>query len=333
MNIANGSNQLGLYPQAIEAGNRALQMAPKRQISYSVLVRAYTRSGRFAEARAVAALAAQRNLDSSGLHGSLYWIAAAENNRDALVREAQWAAANNSGWYAWYYPDRLAEVAAGAGKHREAEDFFRRSWEAAIHENSPESAEAVLIDQAFDEFTFGLPAEARVTLSRVHSLDPDLADPAELRALMGDTAAAEHYINAHPASGAGTLMANLYLPRVRAALALARNKPLDAVAALEPAAPYELVNYYVIDERAQAYLKAGKPELAIPEYHKILSYPCLDPHLLNPLAHLGLARAYAMQKDNTVSRHEYEVFFGLWKDADADLPVLRQARREYAQLH
>ena len=86
--------------------------------------------------------------------------------------------------------------------------------------------------------------------------------------------------------------------------------------------------------RGRAYLAAGQPSLAAVEFHKIVDHPTVDPlsHSNLPLAHLGLARASALLGDLAGSGDEYEKFFALWKDADQDLPVLRDARLEYARL-
>jgi Tfp pilus assembly protein PilF len=89
----------------------------------------------------------------------------------------------------------------------------------------------------------------------------------------------------------------------------------------------------VLTQRAAAYLKTGQPEIAATEYQKNLANPGIDP--ISPLfhlAHLGLARAYASQNNISASRVEYEKFLDSWKDADADMPILKQARIEYARL-
>jgi Tfp pilus assembly protein PilF len=110
-------------------------------------------------------------------------------------------------------------------------------------------------------------------------------------------------------------------------------RPLEAITALEPARPYELAGYTILTQRAGAYLQARQPENAASEYKKILANPGVDPvSSMFPLAHLGLARAYVLQGDSARSRDEYQKFFDLWKDADADVPVLRQARLEYSYL-
>jgi DNA-binding winged helix-turn-helix (wHTH) protein/tetratricopeptide (TPR) repeat protein len=334
VDLANDYTQIGQYPPAIAAGQQALKIEPNRAINSSVLVRAYKRANRFVEAKSVGFDAVRRGKDSSGLHASLYELAVIDRDPNALTRETKWAANNNTGWYGWYFIFLRAEAAEAAGKQREADALFRSGWETAEHERLQEAADDLLIYQASVELSFGLPAAARATLGRLQNQDPDSPDLAIVRASLGDVSAAERYLSAHGAdANPGTLEANVDLPRVRATLSMVRGKPLDAVAALEPTRPFELASYTIPSQRAEAWLKAGKPDLALPEYQKILSNQGIDP--LSPLyalAHLGMARAFVQQKKFPESRAEYERFFARWKEADSDLPLLAQARTEYARL-
>jgi hypothetical protein len=183
------------------------------------------------------------------------------------------------------------------------------------------------------EFDLGLAAASRTNLSRIRKPDPDSADLAILRARLGDPSAAARFLADHSTETHDTIMTYVYVPLVRARLAVDRQKPLDAIPALEPATPYELANYSVLTLRAEAYLQANRPDLAVPEYKKILANPGVNPvTTLYPLAHLGLARAFILQNNKAESRGEYEKLFAYWKDADADVPVLKQARLEYARL-
>jgi hypothetical protein len=151
---------------------------------------------------------------------------------------------------------------------------------------------------------------------------------------LGDASAAEHFLSEHASDPhPGTRMEFVDLPRVRATLAIEGGKPLDAVAALEPARPYELSHFNVLSQRAAACLQAGLPDQAADAYRKIIANQGVDPlSALYPLAHLGLARADAARNDKIGSRAEYEKFFELWKNADAGLPILKQARQEYSRL-
>lgn len=335
IDLANDYTQIGQYGPAIAAGQQAIKLEPSRAINYSVLARALMRANRFDEARSVGQQAVQRHIDSSGLHASLYEIAAMSHDANALAQEAHWAAAHNSGWYGWYFPFLEGVSAEGAGKQHLAEQLFHSSWEAAQRENLEEAASDILIYQASAEMSVGLPAAARITLAITRNADQDSPDLAMVQAQLGDLAAADKFIAAHgPDSHPGTLMANVDLPEVRARLALARGNALEAIAALEPTVPFEMASYTVPSERAEAWIAANRPDMALTEYHKILSNPGVDS--LSPLyslAHLGMARAWSRQNKIPESRAEYEHFFAAWKDADLDLPVLKEAHAEYAKLN
>jgi DNA-binding winged helix-turn-helix (wHTH) protein/tetratricopeptide (TPR) repeat protein len=334
IDLANDYTQIGQYDPAIAAGQQALRIQPDRAINYSVLARALTRAGRFTEAQQIGAEAVQRARDSAGLHATLYEMAVFANDAAAIARETRWAAAGNSGWYGWYFPFEQAESAAAAGQHKRADGLFEAAWTAATGENLQEAADDLLVFQAAVDLDFGLPDAARAALSRMHNRNSDSADLAVVLARLGDLSAAERFVAAHSHEAhPGTLAANVDLPRVRAQLAMAHDTPLEAVAALEPARPYELASFAVPTVRAQAWLKANHPDFAAAEYQKVLSNPGVDP--LSPLAamaRLGLARALARQNKPAPSRAQYEQFFAQWKDADPGLPVLTQARDEYAHL-
>jgi tetratricopeptide (TPR) repeat protein len=128
---------------------------------------------------------------------------------------------------------------------------------------------------------------------------------------------------------------------IRAYVALHNGRASDAIAALEPAKPYELgracpslnFNLYPSYVRGEAYLAAGEGQLAAAEFQKILDHPGLvvnEP--IGALSHLGLARAYAMHGDTAKAKAAYQHFLELWKDADPDIPIYKQAKAEYAKL-
>jgi len=331
VNLANEYTQLGQYSTAISTGERAIEEGPNRGMAYSVLARACRRANRFADAKSIAQRAEQRKIDSVGLHVTLMQIAYAENDSSALAREISWGESHNVGWY---FLDNQAGGEAAAGHYTKMEELLRSAYDSALNDHLPETADEILIDQAQMEFDLGMPAAARATLNRLRS--PDSASPllAILRANLGDTAAAQRFLTEQSSSdNSGTFMANLNLPLLRAALAMQRGRPLDAIAVLESARPYELASYNVLTQRAIAYVKAGQLALAVSEYQKILANPGIDPvSPLYNLAHLDLARVYALQHNPAASRGEYEKFFDAWKNADENVPVLKQARAEYSRL-
>jgi predicted Zn-dependent protease len=136
-----------------------------------------------------------------------------------------------------------------------------------------------------------------------------------------------------------TLLNNVSLPVARAIIEIQHNNPTRATTLLEAASPYELGvgpgigPYLPIYTRAQAYLQAREGAKAAAEYQKILDHRGLDPTSLHyTLARLGLGRAYAMQGDTVKARAAYQDFLTLWKDADPDIPILKEAKAEYAKL-
>jgi tetratricopeptide (TPR) repeat protein len=131
-----------------------------------------------------------------------------------------------------------------------------------------------------------------------------------------------------------TLMSHVAAPEARALEAIARHDGTAAIAALDASRPYDFSAFgdvpYV---RGLAYLSAGDSKSAMAEFLKIVEHPGANPTSpSHALAHLGLGRAYALSADNAKARTAYQDFFALWKDADPDVPILIQAKSEYAKL-
>ena len=128
------------------------------------------------------------------------------------------------------------------------------------------------------------------------------------------------------------------LPTLHALLALNRNEPLKAIEALQPATPYELgimamgAGLYTVYVRGEAYLAAREGGQAAGEFQKITDRRSIGLNPVGALAHLGLARAYAIQGDTAKAKAAYQDFLTLWKDADTDIPILIAAKSEYAKL-
>jgi tetratricopeptide (TPR) repeat protein len=136
-----------------------------------------------------------------------------------------------------------------------------------------------------------------------------------------------------------TFLNNYLLPVVRARLEIERNNPPQAIALLSVTSPYELAighgadQYLAMHIRGQAHLRGRRGPEAAAEFEKILAHQGLGPTSpLYILAHLGLGRAAALTGDTAKARRAYQQFFALWKDSDPGVPILREARAEYAKL-
>jgi eukaryotic-like serine/threonine-protein kinase len=139
-----------------------------------------------------------------------------------------------------------------------------------------------------------------------------------------------------------TIVKFIYLPPIEGQLALDRHEAAKAIEELNAAAPYELGQtgngaitpaLYPVYVRAEAYLASKQGTQAAEEYQKILDYRGVVVNgPIGALAHLGLGRAYALEGDTAHARTAYQDFLALWKDADPDVPILKQAKAEYAKL-
>jgi len=136
-----------------------------------------------------------------------------------------------------------------------------------------------------------------------------------------------------------TILNNIWLPTIEASLELSRHNQVRALEQLQIAAPYELSSslwgglLFPIYTRGDAYLMAGDGTAAAAEFQKMIDHRGIVVNRIQgALAHLGLGRAYAMVGNQEKARAAYQDFLSLWKDADPDVPVLRQARAEYAKL-
>ena len=153
----------------------------------------------------------------------------------------------------------------------------------------------------------------------------------------GDAARAESLAGEIAKERPSDTLANVYvLPTVRAAVELNRNNPGKAIEILQPVIPYDLANLRGLSsayERGQAYLLLHQGNEAAAEFQKILDHPgVVFNSITGPLARLQLGRAYALAGDEAKARAEYQDLFALWKDADPEIPILKQAKAEYAKL-
>jgi predicted Zn-dependent protease len=235
-----------------------------------------------------------------------------------------------------------ADTAAYSGQLRKADDLSRRAVASAQQAEKKEMAEAYETQTALREALFGYPSEARkrATAALANSKGLDVEYQAALAlALIGDTARVQSLANdLNNQFPQDTIVQFKKLPTLNAQLALNRNQPLTAIEALQLAIPYELgimgtaTGLYPVYVRGQAYLAARDGSKAAGEFQKIVDHRSIGVNPLGALAHPGLARAYGLQGDTAKAKAAYQDFLALWKDADPDIPVLKQAKAEYAKL-
>jgi len=330
-NLCNLYTQLGEYSLAIDAGQHAFRLDPRSSFAAEVLARAYKRANRFGEAKAVANASIASGRERWGTHSILFQIAFAERDAAGIKSEGEWGLTHN---HVDLSLDDLGFAAATGGKLREAEDDFLRASNAALRSGDKEGSNGVLVDLAHALIDLEEPARAAAILKKIEGDTIDAEGVAFAKAEAGDAAAAEGLIAASGSVGdRNTIRVYCDVPRLRALLALSARKPSEAVHLLEPARIYQLRDFGIPYLRARAKTEAGMLDAAAQDYRLILNNQGVDPiSPLYSLSHLRLARVLAMQRKLNDARDEYRAFFAAWKDADTDLPLFIQARREYEAL-
>jgi serine/threonine protein kinase len=337
---------LGEYERAAEEAQRAIEMAPDFGIGYSLLGSNSLSLDRLGTAEDAAREALKRKLATPGLALLRYDIAFLKNDSDGMQREV--AAAHGKSGVEEIISDHQAFALAYSGHLQEAKRMLRRASDLAQQGARREKAAVFETRAALWEAFFGnAPAgksAAMESLALAKNREVQYG-AALVLAIAGDSSQAQKLANdLETRFPEDTSVKFNYLPTVRALLALNHGDPAKAIELLQVAVPYELGQprstqtgffgaLYPIYARGQAYLAARQGAEAAKEFQKILDRPGIrvgDP--IGVLAHVQLGRAYAMQGDTTKAKGAYQDFLNLWKDADPDIPILKQAKGEYAKL-
>jgi Flp pilus assembly protein TadD len=334
---------LGQVEPGTASARQALDLAPGNALNYGNLASAYVAADRLDAAQVIIDQAHSRHLDSPLLHGAAYQIAFLQGDQVGMAREANWAMGKPGIEDFLLYS--LSDTAAYAGQLAKADDLTARAIASAQRAGNREGAAAYAAEAALRLVLFGDASRARsqaAAASQLSSGRDIQAVSAITLALTGDAAgAAKLADDLNKQYPQNTIVQSVYLPEIRAGIALAQKDPAKAVTALEPTAPYELgaptqsfiFALYPAYFRGQAYLAAHQGTAAAAEFQKILDHPgivAFEP--IGSLAHLGLGRARALSGDTAGARKAYQDFFALWQHADADIPILQQAKSEYAKL-
>src|SRR5712675_2372914 len=333
-------NALGQYESGLREHQEAVRLAAST-ITYRYLIYTYLSLNRDEDAAALAKEAHRKGLDSI-LGTTLYSLAFYRNDTAEMSRQvAAWAGKPGQ--------DLLlaleADTAAYFGNLGRARELSRQASSSAKRAGESEISATYEAVAALREGLFGNTNQAgkRTALAKERSGGPDKYYAVVLaRAYTGDGSQglADNFNESFPEN---TAVQFNYLPTLRAKLALNHANPQQALDILEVAAPYELglptlwfynwPNLYPVYVRGEAYLAAHRGNEAAAEFQKILDHRGIvlnEP--IGALAHLQLGRAYAMQGDTAKSRAAYQDFLALWKDADPDIPILKEAKAEYAKL-
>ena len=330
--------EIGQPENAIEAGQRALRANANHALPYASLGRAYERATHLAEAKAICEKAIAEKVDSSWTHQQLYRIAFVEGDEPTMQREIDWFKGKPDESGNLYYQ---AKAALSLGQFRRSRELFERARAIALAQGLKERAVSIINGQAQFEAETGIDKDARAMANLSLHMMPNSprhnAFAALALARTGDLKGAESQINRlSKMQWLGTDVYDVVFPSIRAAIQLDRKNPTAAVEELRPTIPYDLGSassgltlYY----RGLAYLELKSGKEAAAQFQKILdNRGVVTTDSYWPLAHLGMARAYAQTGDTEKSLAEYREFLTIWKNADPDLRILKLAKDEYANL-
>ncbi|HTS60185.1 MAG TPA: hypothetical protein VMH03_21755, partial [Terriglobales bacterium] len=344
----------GQNAKAVEILRQAIRLAPDQLANYANLA-VYTLSlQRFDETRQTIREAQARKLDDDLLRSTLYALAFLGADSGAMAEQLQWFAGKpefeNEGL------SLASDTEAYGGHLGKAGELTKRAVESAIRADNKENGAIYLANAALQHAVYGNAGEARRIAAEALKLAPaspgTAAEVALAFATTGDTARAESLAqDLGKRFPLDTQMQSLWLPAIQAQMALDRKNPAVALNVLQAALPFELGSIpfgnstclYHVYVRGEAYLAAGQGAAAAGEFQKILNHNGIVWNCwTGALAHLGVARANALQAktsqgaDADAARVRalaaYKDFLTLWKDADPDIPILKEAKAEYAKL-
>jgi len=334
---------LGEYDESLKMSKKVMELAPGSTQVYTNLMIDYLHSNRLDDAEAVAREASDRHLDAAFLHQTLYQIKFLRHDPAGMQREAALARAQPGLDDLMFYYE--SDTAAYGGEFRKARERTGRAVDYTTRGGQKETAAEYEAESAVREALVGNFSVGRQQANSALAVSKgrDAAAIAGIAlALAGDTAGATRIADdLEKRFPEDTVIHYNSVPVIRASIALQRRDPAKAIGALAVSTPHELGQaaqeatfvLYPVYVRGLAYLEAKQGVAAAGEFRKVVDHPGLvQNEPIGALAHLGLGRAYALTGDVVKAKAAYQQFLTLWRDADPDVPLLKQAKAEYAKL-
>ncbi|MGA2859287.1 MAG: protein kinase [Candidatus Sulfotelmatobacter sp.] len=343
LNLGDYYGIMGQYDKALTELQEALRLEPNEVMGYADLEATYLQLNQLDDAKATFDQALARKLDSGTLREYIYALAFLRGDAAQMEQQVAWGAGKPGD------EDPLlslqSDTEAYYGRMHKARDFSRRAVDSAVRADSKETAALWRVNAALREAELGNAALARQGVAAALTQSPgrDVKVVAALTlARTGDAPRAKALVGALEKNYPLNTVLKLYwLPSINAAVALSTGNSSQATVDLETAAPYDLASppplqmgtLYPAYLRGQAYLLGHNGSAAAAEFQKLLDHRGIVVNFVTgTLAHLQIGRAYAMAGDTAKAKDAYKDFLTLWKDADPDIPILKQAKAEYAKL-
>jgi serine/threonine protein kinase/tetratricopeptide (TPR) repeat protein len=336
-NLSLNYKLIGRYEDAMKEGLEAVRLNPNNVSGRDNLVSSFIGLGRIDEAEQAAGELLKINPDSPTVHFQNYFFAFLRRDQAGMDREAQWARGRPE---EADFESLLAVSAQSFGKLKEAEEHHKRSVDLFKRQGRNENASRELMTLAGNLIYVGRCQQANDHVKASLALfrgQMNLANAATIYAACGEQSEAQSLLDqVRAAYPKNTVVASIITPLVGAGIERSRGNIRQAIQLCESVRSYDLgiilgvsANY----DRGLLYLEQRMGNEAAAEFKKIIDHRGID--FFSPghaLAHLGLGRAAVVNGDTAAARKSYQDFFALWKDADPDLPVMVQARKEYEQL-
>ena len=346
--------QQGEYEKSIETNRAFLQLSLDNVVAYENLAQVLLAAQRFDEARQILSQAQTRNLDDLDIHVYKYVLGFIGNDAAAMAKEISWLESKPE--YATHGFALESDTEAYAGHVQKRRALTAQAVSAALRSENKENAALALADAALSEAEFGNLAEAKKDSAEALKLSPQ-SQGVEIQAALalaavGETAAAQSLSqDLAKRFPLDTQMQSVWLPSIDAQLSLDKKSASAAMQRLNSASTIELGMVPFLSNttclhsayvRGNALLMSGNGDAAAVEFQRILDHSGVVWSCATGVAaKLGLARAYALKAgqhgpDASVEREKavgaYRDFLALWKDADTDVPMLKQAQAELAKL-
>ena len=336
-NLSLNYQLIGRHEEALQEALEAVRLSPNNISAHDNLVSSFKSLGRFDEAEQAEREAQKINPDSIQAHVKSYFFAFVRRDQAAMDREVNWAKGRPE---ESQFAALLSATALYHGRVKHAEELRKRAVEMLKQQNRTENAAGVLMGFANDLMYMGrcdqAKAHAKAAIDLVRG-QMNLANGAAVYAACDDREQAQKLLDeARATYPKNTVINSIVPPIVAAGIEESRGNVSQAIQLFESIRGYEggmILGIGTIYARGNLYLKQRMGNEAAAEFRKVMDRRGIDMFsCTHILAHLGLGRALAINGDTAGARKAYQDFFALWKDADHDLPVLVEARKEYEAL-
>jgi len=339
-NLGTLYTNVGQYDKALSEILEAQRLEPAR-VGYANLASVYLASNKLDEAEKTFKEAQANGIDGIDIRQQKYSTYFLRGDAQGMEQQLAWAAGRPG------EEDSMLSIQSDTeayyGRLTRARDFSRRAVDSAVRADSKETAGLWEANEALREAEFGNAADAKKDVDAALKLSQG-RDVKIISALALGRAGESSRANSlaediGKAAPTHTVLKIYFLPTIRAASAAGKDDPAQAVVDLEPTAPYDLATPGPINAlyppyvRGLACLALHNGTAAVAEFQKLYDHPGITGNEpIGALARLGMGRAYTLSGNVSKAKAAYQEFFSLWKDADPDIPVLKQAKGEYAKL-